>query len=206
MVSLQRAAWRAPAILALSLAAFSCAAPRDERTRSRCSCAALRQLQRGFSFDDERADRRRPRAWSRAAGVGTPDALRGWSVPLVALASMMTTNRTAPGGARQRRAAHVRPRCTCRPNARVIGTAPHSMLVRLETIATRCRVRCTRALGRTTGYERADGRVARWNERFTASERGADVAACTIAFLFARACNCRDTPPIRAARANRLDR
>ena len=51
-----------------------------------------------------------------------------------------------------------------RPNARVIGSAPHSMLVSLETIATRCRVRCTRALGRTTGEKqtiRRNGRVER---------------------------------------------
>jgi hypothetical protein len=71
---------------------------------------ALRQVQRGFSIDDERADRRRSRAWSRAAAVGTADALRGWSVPLMAVISMMTTNRAAPGGARQRGAADVRPR------------------------------------------------------------------------------------------------
>ncbi|HUP59982.1 MAG TPA: endonuclease domain-containing protein [Thermoanaerobaculia bacterium] len=36
---------------------------------------------------------------------------RGWSVPLITMTSMLTTNRAAPGGA-MRRAAHVRPRRT----------------------------------------------------------------------------------------------
>jgi hypothetical protein len=75
---------------------------RDERSRSRCSCAALRQLQRGFSIDavsmsttDHRIDAGRERrrgAWGRAA------APRGGSVPLVSMTSMMMTNRAAPGG------------------------------------------------------------------------------------------------------------
>lgn len=88
------------------------------------------------------------------------------------MTSMVTTNRAATGGARQRRAAHVRPRCTCRPNARVIGTAPHAMLARLETIATRCRVRCTRALGRTTGYVCPFAVMAGHRETLTAESVG----------------------------------
>ena len=77
------------------------------------------------------------------------------------MTSMMTPNRAAPGGARPRGAAHVRPRRTCRPNARVIGAAPHSLLLRPTTLAARCRVRCTRASGRATGEEQTFRRVAR---------------------------------------------
>ena len=143
---------------------------RHERTRLRCSCAALRQLQRGFFHRRGTRRRRRPGAWSRAAAGGTAAALRGWSVPLITMTSMTTTNRAAPGGARQRRAAHVRPRCTCRPNARVIGSAPHSTLAQLTTTATRCRVRCTRALGRPIGDQRTCRRLGGWSVQAPMSE------------------------------------
>ena len=52
---------------------------RDERSRLRCSCAALRQVQRGFFIDDKPAARRRSpgveqsgrrRDGERSAGVG----------------------------------------------------------------------------------------------------------------------------------------
>ena len=48
-----------------------------------------------------------------------------------------------------------------RPNARVFGTAPHGMVMPLATTATRCRVRCTRALGRghETRNAQTDGRA-----------------------------------------------
>jgi hypothetical protein len=43
--------------------------------------------------------------------------------------------------------------------------------------------------------------IGQRSERFTMNERGANVAACTIAFLSARACDGRDTRPIREDRA-----
>ena len=102
-------AWR-PAVLALP--AFSCAAPRDERAISRRSIAALRQLQCGWANDEERAD---------GVGLGRAAARRAWGRAVRSvrgacrssrLTSVLTTNRAAPGGARSRRAAHVRPRRT----------------------------------------------------------------------------------------------
>jgi hypothetical protein len=98
-----------------------------------------------------------PPAGSRAAGAGARveapfgTARRGWNVPTDS--QFHSGDERGESGAAVERT--IRDKLS-RPNTRVIGAAPHATLEHFTAIATRCRVRCTRVLGRPTGDEPID--------------------------------------------------
>ena len=102
---------------------------------------------------------------------GTPAALRGWSVPLMAMTSMMTTNRAAPGGARQRRVADVRPRRTESAQDPAWLRGPHTRDSRRCTRSSRCTSARKRAEPRSSGPRLPQPHLGRTMERST-SGRG----------------------------------